>query len=41
MFSQMDLGKVDTSEANVFVWLTMNCVMKSTEKPLTLRKVYF
>ena len=41
MLSQMDLGKVDTREANVLVWLTMNCVMKSTEKPLTLRKVYF
>ena len=40
VLSQIDLGKVDTKEADVFVWFTMNCVIKSTEKPFTLRKVY-
>ena len=36
---QMDLCHDDEGEACVFAWLTMKYVIKSTSKPLILRKV--
>ena len=36
----MDSENVDSREAQVFVWIIMKYIMKSTDKVLPLLKVY-